>query len=79
MFIDIHAHLNFKAFEGDWRQVVARSLKNKVEVIIPSTDLTTSKKAIDIAKSSSGVWAAVGFHPVHVLDRDWRSEVQHIR
>lgn len=79
MFIDIHAHLNFKAFEHDWREVLARSLKNKVEVIVPSTDLKTSQQAIEIAKSSSGVWAAVGFHPIHVLDRDWRAEVQHIR
>ena len=79
MYIDIHSHLNFKAFEHDWREVLARSLKNKVEVIIPSTDLKTSEQAIEIAKSSSGVWAAVGFHPVHVLDRDWRSEAQYIR
>ncbi|MBI3260751.1 TatD family hydrolase [Candidatus Berkelbacteria bacterium] len=79
MYIDIHSHLNFKAFEHDWREVLARSLKNKVEVIIPSTDLKTSQQAIEIAKSSSGARAAVGFHPVHVLDRDWRSEVQHIR
>jgi len=79
MFIDIHSHLNFKAFENDWRQVLARALKNKVEVIIPSTDLKTSQKAIEIAKSSSGAWAAVGFHPIHTLDRDWRSEVQRIR
>lgn len=79
MYIDIHAHLNFKAFEHDWREVLARSLKTKVEVIIPSTDFKTSEQAIEIAKSSSGVWAAVGFHPIHVLDRDWRAEVQHIR
>lgn len=79
MYIDIHAHLNFKAFEYDWREVLARSLKNKVEVIVPSTDLKTSRQAIEIAKSSSGVWAAVGFHPIHALDRDWRAEVQHIR
>lgn len=79
MFIDIHAHLNFRVFESDWREVLARALKNKVEVIVPSTDLKTSEKAIEIAKSSSGVWAAVGFHPIHVLDRDWRSEIQRIR
>lgn len=79
MYIDIHAHLNFKAFEHDWREVLARSLKNKVEVIIPSADLKTSQQSIEIAKSSSGAWAAVGFHPVHVLDRDWRAEAQRIR
>lgn len=73
--IDSHCHLNFKAFEKDWKEVLESSLRSGVEMIIVGTDLETSKKAIEIASKYSGVWAAIGFHPTHVLNRDWRSEI----
>lgn len=79
MYIDTHCHLNFKAFSDDWRDALDRALKNRVEMIVVSTDLETSQKAIEIAKTTSGVWAAIGFHPIHVVDRDWRSEILRIR
>lgn len=79
MFIDTHCHLNFKAFGFDWRQVLESALKNQVEMVIVSTDLNTSQKAVEIASQYSGVWAAVGFHPIHIVDRDWRSEILKIR
>lgn len=79
MYIDTHCHLNFKAFESDWQEVVEESLREHVEMIIVGTDRATSEKAIEIASKYSGVWATVGFHPIHVDRRDWRSEVQYIR
>lgn len=79
MYIDTHCHLNFKAFENDWQDVLQESLREQVELIIVGTDRVTSAKAVEMARKYSGVWATVGLHPIHATDRDWRSEVQHIR
>lgn len=79
MYIDTHCHLNFKAFEQDWKDVLAESLREHVEMIIVGTDRVTSEKAVEMASKYSGVWATVGFHPIHVVDRDWRAEIQYIR
>ncbi len=78
MLIDSHCHLNFKAFEADWPSVLERSVQAGVGLIVVSTDLKTSQKALEIAQNQDRVWAAVGFHPIHVVDRDWRSEVNRI-
>jgi TatD DNase family protein len=79
MYIDSHCHLNFKAFDQDWKEVIEGSLLEKVEMIIVGTDRQTSEKAVEIASKFSGVWVAVGFHPIHVSNRDWRAEVQYVR
>lgn len=66
MYIDTHAHLNFKAFEEDWPQVVEEAKKNGVrKIVVPGADLDSSQKAIKIAEKTDGVYAAVGFHPHH--------------
>jgi len=72
MYIDTHCHLNFKAFEDDLLEVVKKSQEAGVEkIIVPGTDLETSKKAVEIAEDIEEVYAVVGFHPHHVkgLDR----------
>jgi len=66
MYIDTHCHLNFKVFENDWLEVVKKAQKAGVEkIIVPGTDLESSKKAVEIAESADGVYATVGFHPHH--------------
>ncbi len=65
--IDVHGHVQFEAFAQDWKDVVDRTLASDTWIVIPSTQLATSQRAIDIAqKFSEGVYAAVGFHPTHV-------------
>lgn len=65
--IDTHAHLNFQAFDSDWKLVVNQALDSGIEkMIIVGTDLESSRKAIDIAVSHSALFAAVGIHPHHV-------------
>lgn len=66
MFIDTHTHLNFKAFEDDWQEVVKEASKAGVEkMVVIGTDLKSSKKAIKMAEKTKGLWATVGFHPHH--------------
>lgn len=65
--IDIHGHVQFEAFENDWKEVMDRSLAGNCWVVIPSTQLATATRALEIAHQyPSGVFAAIGFHPTHV-------------
>lgn len=67
MFIDTHAHLNFKAFNNDYEAVIERAQKADVTAIINvGSNLETSKKAIEIAQKHPSCYAAIGLHPIHV-------------
>lgn len=66
MLIDTHAHLNFRAFEDDFNEVVERSLAENVWLINVGSKYLTSKKAVEIAeKYEKGIYAAIGLHPIH--------------
>jgi len=65
-FIDIHAHLNFVAFDADRDEAVKRALDAGVWMINVGTQLDTSKKAIEVAEMyKEGVYATIGLHPIH--------------
>jgi TatD DNase family protein len=65
--IDTHAHLNFKAFNKDWDQVIQKSLQNNLEIINVGTNYQTSKKTIEIAEQyKTGIYSAIGLHPIHL-------------
>ena len=65
-YIDIHAHLNFKAFDEDRDEVIKQTLANDIWMINVGTQIDTSKKAVEIAHQySEGVYAIVGLHPIH--------------
>jgi TatD DNase family protein len=65
-YIDIHSHVNFKAFDADRDEVIRRALDADTWVINVGTQLDTSKKAMEIANQyDEGVYAIVGLHPIH--------------
>ena len=65
-YIDIHSHINFKAFDVDRDTVIQRALENDTWIINVGTQIDTSKKAIELAHQySEGVYAIVGLHPIH--------------
>ncbi len=65
-YIDIHSHVNFKAFDADRDEVIKRALENDTWVINVGTQVDTSKKAIELAnKYKEGVYAVIGLHPIH--------------
>lgn len=71
MLFDTHAHLNFEAFNDDWRETAKRALDAGIQIVNVGSNLETSKKAVAIAEEfSEGVYAAVGLHPIHVLDEE---------
>ncbi len=71
MFIDTHAHLNFKAFNDDYQDAIERASDANVRKIINvGSNLETSEKAIAISSqlSAFSLYASVGLHPIHVAD-----------
>ncbi|MEK9181954.1 MAG: TatD family hydrolase [Patescibacteria group bacterium] len=65
-YIDIHSHVNFKAFDADRDAVIRRTLENNTWVINVGTQTDTSRKAVEIANQyKEGVYAIIGLHPIH--------------
>ena len=70
MLIDTHAHLNFAAFKDDFAETIKRSLDSDTWIINVGSQLSTSRKAVEIASQyEKGVYAAIGLHPIHLETR----------
>ncbi|MBI2113171.1 MAG: TatD family hydrolase [Candidatus Wildermuthbacteria bacterium] len=71
MHIDTHGHVNFNAFKQDSDAVLKRALESNTWVIMPGTQFSTSKRAVQMAGNyPKGVYAAVGLHPIHLEERE---------
>ena len=65
--VDSHVHLEDAVYNGDRRKVFERALSRGVGTIITvGSDIESSRKTLDIAKTFPGVFAAVGIHPHEV-------------
>jgi len=62
--IDTHSHLNHPRLLRRFDQVLARARAAGVaDMLVVGYDLQSSQKAVELAQSRAGVWAAVGVHP----------------
>ena len=74
--IDIHAHINFRDFREDGDEVIKRALEKDVWLINVGSQYSTSQRAIEYAeKYKRGVYAAVGLHPIHLIEQSYETEV----
>lgn len=76
--IDVHCHLNFKAFENDSEIVIKRAFEKGITGIINAgTKVDSSEKAVELAKNYENLWAIVGIHPHHAdkPGENWESEI----
>ncbi len=65
---DTHCHLNFKAFKKILPEVIEDAKNTGIlKIVIPGTDVKTSKKGVEISESNETIYAAVGIHPHHVM------------
>ena len=61
---DSHCHLDDRAFEKDFQEVMARSEAAEVRrMIIAGIDRKTSARAVALAKKYANLYASVGVHP----------------
>lgn len=71
MVLDYHAHVNFNAYKDDADHVISRALSNGVHMVLVGAQFSTSERAVKMAeKYSTGVWAAVGLHPTHLIEQE---------
>lgn len=70
--IDTHCHVNFNAFKDDGDEVIKRALEAGVGIIMPGSQIDTSKRAVEYAERFHHpfVKAAIGLHPIHLEDRE---------
>jgi TatD DNase family protein len=63
-WFDAHLHLDDAAFDPDREAVIARARAAGVmEMVTAGTDLASSARALAIAASDEGIYAAVAIHP----------------
>jgi TatD DNase family protein len=64
MLVDTHAHLDFPEFVNDLDSVLERAKESGVHKIITiGISISTSHKAIHLAKKYADIFATVGIHP----------------
>ncbi|MBN2505649.1 MAG: TatD family hydrolase [Verrucomicrobia bacterium] len=66
---DTHAHLNDPRFNDDLPAVIARAAEAGItRIVCVGTDAENSRRALRLAEQFPAVYAAVGWHPTHVLE-----------
>ena len=61
---DTHCHLSLDEFSDELDPLLDRAREAGVRrLVIPGIDLATSRRAVEIAESEEGIYAAVGIHP----------------
>ena len=64
--IDVHCHLQFKAFENDYDAVIKDAFAAGITGIINTgTQLSSSRKAVKFAEQYKNLYAIIGVHPHH--------------
>jgi TatD DNase family protein len=67
--VDTHCHLDLDAFDSDRDEVLERAAAAGVLcVLVPATDLASSRRAVELAEHHPPVRAAVGVHPNQSAD-----------
>ena len=66
-YIDSHAHLFFTDYSEDLEAVLSRAKEAGVStILVPGTDLRTSREAVLLAERYENIFACVGIHPHEV-------------
>lgn len=79
--VDVHCHLNFKAFEKDCDEAIKRAFDAGVSKIINvGTKIDSSQKAVQLAKEYKNLYAIVGVHPHHAdkLEIGWEDKIENL-
>jgi len=80
MLIDTHAHVNFRAYKDDAKEVLQRSLDAGVWVVNVGSQIDTSRQAAELAgQFEQGVYAVIGLHPEHTHSQYVDEEETHFK
>jgi len=77
---DTHCHLDFSHFDPDRDTVIARAREAGIEfMLVPGTDLASSRRAVALAGGYPEVYAAVGIHPHGAKELKETKELRELR
>ncbi len=62
-YIDVHSHVQFKAYDEDREEVISRTLGEGVHMMNVGTDRAMSQAAVALAEAHEGMYAAIALHP----------------
>jgi len=80
MYFDTHTHVNFGAFKDDCDETIKRAQAAHTWMINVGTQTGTSQAALDLSqKYETGVYAAIGLHPVHTYQQMLDEEESHFK
>lgn len=65
--IDTHTHIQFSQFDMDREETIARAISNGIGMISAGTNLSSTKKGIEIAEYYNFIWTTAGIHPHEAL------------
>jgi len=68
--IDTHAHVNFGTFKEDSDKVIQAALDKKIAIINVGSQISTSRRAVELAAKYPRVFAAIGLHPIQLQDEE---------
>lgn len=69
MLIDSHAHLDGESFDEDRDEIIKSFKDNEIEaVMIPASNIESSKRIVEIVKNYDCLYGAVGVHPHDVKE-----------
>lgn len=76
--IDVHCHLNFKAFSDDYDEVITRAFAAGVTKIINvGTKIDSSQRAVELTEKYDKLYAIVGVHPHHADKIEVEPRISH--
>ncbi|MFH0712742.1 MAG: TatD family hydrolase [Candidatus Jorgensenbacteria bacterium] len=64
-YFDAHTHVQFKAFDNDYREVIGRAAELGVGMVLVGTQKDTSRRAVELTREYPDLYAAVALHPIH--------------
>ncbi len=67
-YIDNHSHINFKEFDADRDDVIARAKEAGVVFITVGTGQKTSTEAVELSEGHEHIYAIVGLHPIYSIE-----------
>jgi TatD DNase family protein len=77
--IDSHAHLFYEDFRADFEQMLERARMVGVRaIVVPGTNVQTSREAVDLSARYPSIFACVGIHP-HEAGAASDADVESIR
>lgn len=78
--IDAHCHLNFNAFENDYKDVIENAMIDGVHTIINAgTQISSSKWAVELAEKFPNLYAVIAVHPHHADKLDMKTDYSWIK